>query len=57
MHSLRLKFDADGIHFYIDPDKLLPTEEIGAPVASFIKACLRLDSSERPFAREFELHP
>ena len=36
--------------------KILPKEEI-PPAASFIKACLRLDSYERPSARELELHP
>jgi serine/threonine-protein kinase SRPK3 len=36
--------------------EILPKEEI-APAASFIKACLRLDSSDRPSARELELHP
>jgi hypothetical protein len=36
--------------------KILPKEEI-APAASFIKTCLRLNSSDRPSARELELHP
>ncbi|KAF8960604.1 kinase-like protein [Flammula alnicola] len=36
--------------------KILPEDEI-APAASFIKACLRLDSSGRPSAKELELHP
>ena len=36
--------------------KLLPTEEI-TPAASFIKACLRLDPSDRPSTRELEVHP
>jgi len=36
--------------------EILPEEEI-APAASFIKVCLRLDSSDRPSAQELELHP
>jgi serine/threonine-protein kinase SRPK3 len=36
--------------------KISPKDEI-APAASFIKACLRLDSSDRPSAKELELHP
>lgn len=35
---------------------MLPKEEI-AGAASFIRACLRLDSYDRPTAKELEVHP
>ena len=36
--------------------KILPEEEI-TPAAAFIRECLRLNSSDRPSAKELELHP
>jgi len=36
--------------------KILPEEEI-TPAAAFIRECLQLNSSDRPSAKELELHP